>query len=420
MQNTNLNNAAAAAVDFDQPKYFRASDGVYKRIDSPWGVYYAKVPDPKGKEKPPQINEFQINPDFSKLPAHLLQAIITLFRQYLRSPEPPKHKSPINYLNTLQQQKDETTEVQVSLLRKEDDPDVWKVVVPKQIVGAVTVDATLAESCDILTGEEYNVFPPIGWVHAGSCHSHHSMPCFWSGRDDQGELGVPGMHCTVGYLTNEQFGICCSIVLNKKRYVVDPPHCLDLSKTEGAKPIQADRCRSWTAELGSSKISDKVHSYISKPAPKAFTYTYIEKPVGNKPGKSSKSVAKVGTRLKGWDNWNELDWAPQYNYEQGRHVSRKDDWSTLGEYLDSSALRYELQIIMDFIYANNQSVYAADEPFSPEQLEMLVAARDFLRDVFDVLSEHPGSELAVICALYDSFGVKASAQILDLLDYLGL
>lgn len=412
------NNINAAAEVFGNPKYFRADDGVYKRIESPWGSYYSKVPDPKGKPKPPELEEFQLNPNFAKLPGHLLQAIVTLFRQYLKS----SHNKPkVKHQSHFQ---DDTTEVQVCLLRKEDNPDIWKVVVPKQVVGAVTVDAVLAESCDLLTGEEYTVFPPIGYIHAGSIHSHCDFACFWSGRDDRGELGVPGMHCTIGHLSQTHFGVCCSIVLNRRRYVVEPPYCLDLSVTKGAQAIPKDHCYSWIAQIDNVAISDKVHKYITKPQRRVFTPTTHTSSLNkgksflkdwSVSGHKTKKTGKVGKKT--WEDWDAIDWAPRYNYDATQEANPVN----MLDYLNSSGLRQELTYIMDLTYAASQRSY--DDPngnLTSEQKEALCTARDFLADLFESLCCYPGFELAVIDALACAYqlGEELSQEVIDALESL--
>jgi hypothetical protein len=254
------------------------------------------------------------------------------------------------------------------------------------------------------------------------------MPSFWSGRDDEGELGVPGMHCTVGHLSETHFGICCSIVLNKQRYIVEPPDCLDLSNTKGAQAIPKDRCHSWLAAIDNCAISSKVHQYITNKyalsahrqlsrkdhAPELGSHKRFQPyvPRGNK--------RKKHQSLTSWNDWDFSAWdvKPSNNYSGYKEPT--EDWSSLQNFLSSNALRKELQAIMDLIYSSNHQVYADKEPFSQSQLEAITAARDILFDIFEVLNCHPGSELAIICALQQCFNVDPSPEVLDLLDYLEL
>jgi hypothetical protein len=375
-----------------RPAFFRGTDGVYKKIDSPWGTYYTKIPDPKGNPKPKELDEFHVNENFCKLPGNLLQAIITLFRHYLK--EETKHP-PHKYTES-------TTEVQVCLLRNEVNTDEWKVVVPKQVVGSVTVDATHAESCDILTGEEYNIFPPIGWVYAGSVHSHHTMPPFWSSRDDEGELGNPGMHCTVGYLTKDSFSICTSIVLNKKRYILDPKICLDLSLCSNITSKPHDKNKSIKAKMPSSLISDKVHNYITEENHK---YSYNQPLYGN---------SYKGTWYNNWVNklekkqtsWENFDSVPTYNYDKGYYENTyySDNQVISGELVDElNALTEQLSRLYSYrLYSTN---------LTPSQMDAYAEITRHLTKIFDAVSYCEGFELAIISALQKSFQLDINEKI---------
>jgi hypothetical protein len=381
------------------PTYFRAPEGVYKRIDSPWGTHYVKVPDPKGKPKPPELDEFWLRSDFSKLPTELLQAIVSLFRSYL---EPEKKKS------KAAKHTDTTTEVQVCLLRNEEDPNIWKVVVPRQIVGSVTVDATLAESCDILTGEEYTVFPPVGWLHAGSVHSHHSMDSFWSPRDDKGELGVPGMHCTVGKLIQDAFTICCSIVMNQKRYIVEADDCLELTDIV-RMPVKGDSCHNWKITLPSIPISDKVHKYITKESPRASHTRYD-------------LTTPLLPRASGWKSSWQDDW--ERNYKNRGTASdwftelEKDKPGALKERLQSSGFRQDLLYLMDALYAIQG--YNNRKASTYEEKEALSFAKDVLIDILQLMAECNNGELAVIEAVAIAFDLTLDEETEKLLDFLNM
>lgn len=151
-----------AATSTERAPFIRGKKGVYKLCKNPFGSYYRKIDDPKGVPEPENLEYFYLNHNLAKIPQHLVQAIVGFFRAYLR-----EERGAVNYKKAYT---DSTTEVQVCLLLKEDDPSEWKVVVPRQVVGSVTVDARTNRSCDILTGEEYDVFPPVGWLHCGSMH----------------------------------------------------------------------------------------------------------------------------------------------------------------------------------------------------------------------------------------------------------
>jgi len=114
-------------------------------------------------------------------------------------------------------------EVSILLCRKADDLTKWRILVPKQDVSGGSVHAQTAESCDIETGEMITVFPPEGWLHAGSSHSHNSMSAFFSSTDDKSELTVPGAHIVIGNVDKDKmkYEHKASIVLRQLRKKVE-------------------------------------------------------------------------------------------------------------------------------------------------------------------------------------------------------
>lgn len=58
-------------------------------------------------------------------------------------------------------------------------------------------------SCDLLTGEIYQQYPPEGYCHAGGIFSHDTMLPFFSGTTDKSELLRPGVYLCVGNLKSE-------------------------------------------------------------------------------------------------------------------------------------------------------------------------------------------------------------------------
>jgi len=110
-------------------------------------------------------------------------------------------------------------EVEALLCRKMDNLSEWKIVIPKQQVTHASVHAETAQSVDIETGEIYKVFPPTGWLHAGSTHSHNTMAAFYSKTDDDSELTVPGLHIVIGSINREKetYDAVASIVLRQIR-----------------------------------------------------------------------------------------------------------------------------------------------------------------------------------------------------------
>jgi hypothetical protein len=118
---------------------------------------------------------------------------------------------------------DSQLEVGVCLLRDQATLTQWKIVVPRQVVDGARVEADLRECIDISTGEEYTMFPPLGWLHAGTSHSHNTMGAFFSSVDDASELTVPGLHIVVGEIDHKkmEYSHIASIVHQKQRREVD-------------------------------------------------------------------------------------------------------------------------------------------------------------------------------------------------------
>lgn len=201
------------------------NQGVFQVKESKaWGRYLAKVPDPGGVSLPKNLLEnFKVKNSFPKLPAEKWAAYLALC--FYMCPEGRK----MNILNH-----DDQLEVAVCLLRDQATLSEWKIVVPRQIVSGGRVDADLRKSVDILTGEEYNIFPPMGWLHAGSSHSHNTMPAFFSSIDDASELNVPGLHIVVGEIDHRkmEYSHVASIVHQKQRKNLEIEEVVDVTPVE--------------------------------------------------------------------------------------------------------------------------------------------------------------------------------------------
>lgn len=236
----------------------RTPKGCFKLHKSKaWGTWYRQVDDPKGVDIDPLVvKRFYLAEDFPKVPLKLVRQIVSFYRHYITNLAP---NSTVD-----------TDEVQVLLLRKEPDYLEWKVTVPEQVITTVTVDSTTKKGCDISTGEEYEVFPPEGYAHAGSSHSHNTMNAFFSSRDDSGELKVPGLHFVIGRITKESYDIKASVVFNRLRYVFHVDQLIDL---EG---VTFEREATGVAKITDSVFEafhENVHKFVSKPAPKVYKST---------------------------------------------------------------------------------------------------------------------------------------------------
>lgn len=146
-------------------------------------------------------------------------------------------------------------EVSMLLLRKRDDLTQWRILVPKQVVTGASVNADLSETIDIVTGERFNAFPPVGWVHAGSSHSHNTMGAFFSSTDDKSELTVPGLHVVVGRIDKKEmtYEYKASIVMRQMRRNIDLLDVVD------ARPVEDMRFHADVLEL--IKVNKPTYSY---------------------------------------------------------------------------------------------------------------------------------------------------------------
>lgn len=197
-------------------KVIRSLDqGCYKIYQSAaWGKYLVPVKDPEGVKLSKFEREgIQLNKDFPKIPSDVWSRYISLCF-YMCPPDSKKVSMAMH---------DSQLEVQVCLLRDEATLTKWKIVVPKQVVSGVRVKADLTKCIDIETGEQYKQFPPQGWLHAGSSHSHNTMDAFFSSTDDKSELTVPGLHIVVGNIDHKkrEYSYRASVVLQKIRKEVD-------------------------------------------------------------------------------------------------------------------------------------------------------------------------------------------------------
>jgi hypothetical protein len=198
----------------NQPKVIRSKkNGCFKMYSSnAWGKYLVPADDPEGLPLTKfERNGFQLKKDFPVIPSELWSRYIALC--FYMCPDGTKLSSLYH---------DSQMEVQVCLLRDAATLTKWKIVVPNQTVSGVSVHSELNENIDIVTGERYKQFPPEGWVHAGSSHSHNTMDSFFSSTDDKSELTVPGLHIVIGNVDHKklEYTYKASIVLRKNRKII--------------------------------------------------------------------------------------------------------------------------------------------------------------------------------------------------------
>jgi len=177
-------------------------------------------------------NGIRLNKNFSRIPADLWSRWIALC--FYMCPQTGSTMSASMHGSQL--------EVQVCLLRNLEITDdgltragpKWKMVIPKQIVSGVSVKADLNKCIDIESGEVYTQFPPEGWLHAGSSHSHNTMSAFFSGVDDKSELTCPGFHVVIGNINHKdkQYTYASSVVLRKMRKNIELDEVVDITPAE--------------------------------------------------------------------------------------------------------------------------------------------------------------------------------------------
>ena len=195
-----------------------------------WGTTLIPCLDPEGVKISDDDKEgFKQIEDFPRIPATLWQRWIDLCFEFC----PPSSNKSFGLGKVGQ---DRSLEVSCLLLRNEGDMRTWRILVPKQVVGGGSVKADFTKSIDIETGEQCDVFPPPGWLHAGSSHSHNTMHAFFSGTDDKFELGVPGLHIVVGKIDHKEMSYTfeASVVLRENRKIVDIDDYVDMDP-ENAK-----------------------------------------------------------------------------------------------------------------------------------------------------------------------------------------
>lgn len=192
------------------------ADGTWGADHFPgFGTVLLPALDPDGIELTKEMSEaIRLDPKFVRIPASLGDRISSLYVTMLGAAKG--------------RVVDSSKEVSVVLLRDVETMTKWRVLVPTQEVGGASVSADFEKPlCDIETGEEVTLWPPEGWAHAGSSHSHNTMGAFFSKTDDENELPVPGVHFVLGSFEksdpkNEnsgwRFHVAPSIVYQGRRY----------------------------------------------------------------------------------------------------------------------------------------------------------------------------------------------------------
>lgn len=179
--------------------------GCYEPRRHAFGGYFLQVDDP---DFTPEIDEadistFHIDPSFPRIPAELWQRWARLCVDLAA--------------------RQSKLEVSMRLLRADDDPSQYRIVIPVQSVSSGHVDANFDNSRDIETGEDIGLYPPSGWHGIGSCHSHHTMTISFSPGDNQSELSDPGLHLLIRSIDTKtnRYVLDASVTTAKRRFLLD-------------------------------------------------------------------------------------------------------------------------------------------------------------------------------------------------------
>lgn len=219
---------------------FRVTD------DKPWGRHLVPCKDPEAVSEIDDLRK-QVNfpNDFHRLDSRSWAAILSLY-----------------FAAANGEIVDGCTEISVCFLRDEETFTNWRVVVPTQKVSGSNVDADYDEPCrDLFTGEELPApNEMIGWIRAGTSHSHHTMGAFFSGTDDKNELPQPGMHIVVGGMKpgTADYKTIASIVLQQRRFVLDISLLVDVDPE-----IDVAIDPEWFKDIVKRKTYGSVGSYRS-------------------------------------------------------------------------------------------------------------------------------------------------------------
>ena len=187
-------------------------NGCFQLRNSSWGTFLCRIDDPDANAEvsKEQLEGFELAAGIAPIPAALWSRWVKLCFHFCKS-------------NSL--------EVSIRLLRKEDDPAVWRILVPIQGVSEAFVKVdSFDNSMDIETGEIIPTYPPDGWVPAGSSHSHGQMSLDrFSGTDDASELGDPGLHVLLSHINEKQMSyvLTASVTAGGKRFYVSHETIID-------------------------------------------------------------------------------------------------------------------------------------------------------------------------------------------------
>lgn len=282
----------------ESPSILRTADsGCWEVYESAWGSYLRQAFDPDANAviTDEHLKHFEIREDIHKIPADLWAKWVKLC---------------FHYVDKVQA----CVEVSMRILRSEEDPSVYRFLVPRQKVSGASVRVdNFDEAIDIDTGEEITQYPPDGWIPVGSSHSHNTMQAFFSGTDDKYELGDPGIHIVIGSINTKdmKYTIAASVVGSGRRFEVAFDKLLDATPVPG------------------QNFHPKVIDYVDFTTP-VTTYS-VKGQYTNYPSKWVKKESKSDkidyNDLRNW-GWEDNDYCDPF-YWSGTYSSNKsvDIWN---------------------------------------------------------------------------------------------
>lgn len=244
-------------------------NGCFRVRSNAWGQFLAPCPDPQATAvlEPGALDSFQLHDSIHRIPADLWSRWVQLCFHFahLRQGD---------------------LEVSCRLLRHEEDRSQWRLLIPHQEVSGASVRIDSFDAAiDIATGELVELYPPEGWLPAGSSHSHNTMTLDrFSSIDDASELGCPGLHIVLSHIntTRRTYVATASITANHRRfYLPDAAAVIDLTPIAATfhpavlEVIQPQRpSRGWLLPVPSPTRQSRSACRTERPAHLSPSFTH--------------------------------------------------------------------------------------------------------------------------------------------------
>lgn len=304
-----------------------AENGCWEVYNGTWGSYLRPTFDPEANAvvTDDHLKHFELNENIHQIPAELWAKWVKLCFYYVDKVQA-------------------CVEVSMRILRSEEDPSVYRFLVPRQKVSGASVRVdSFDEAIDLDTGEEITQYPPDGWIPVGSSHSHNTMQAFFSGVDDKYELGDPGIHIVVGSINTKdmKYTIAASVVGSGRRFNVAYDKLID------ATPVSGEEFHPKVIDY--VDYTTPVATYSTKGGFTQYPTTWTKK--------ETKSIKTDWNNLQNW-GWDDNDygdpfyWSGTYSSNQSLKVWNIVD--SLKDYVnenrsDFNALKEIREELYDFL-----------------------------------------------------------------------